>query len=103
MDWSTLNFENLANGLLAVIIGLLSWLGFKGGRKDKSGDGKTENMELAGAVIDNKKADQLIEAFEDLGEAIKANSDALRRMHDRVGEEMSETRAHMRDLMRGKS
>ena len=98
MDWSTINFDNLANGLLAVIIGLLSWVGFKGGQKGKSNS--SENLELAGAIIDNKKADELIAAFEDHIELLKENTNALRRLHDRVGEEMSETRSHMRDLMR---
>ncbi len=93
MNWAAVNWEAFANGLLIVVVGLLSALGLRGGKKaaDKP---KDETMQVLGAVIDNRKADELVRSIKDQTEAIKRNTETLRDMN----RNMDETQRDMRDL-----
>lgn len=61
MDWSNVSqVENLANGLLVVIIGILTWLGINRGRSPR----RSDVAEVAGAIVDNSSIDRLTAAVE---------------------------------------
>ena len=75
-NWGPINFQDFANGALIIVIGLVSALGIRGGTKaakKTAAEPETETLALAGAVIDSKKADELVNAF-------KANTLAVKRL-----------------------
>lgn len=96
-DMGPIDLNAVANGILVVIVGLLSWLGIKKGRDDKEKDEAptARHVELAGAVIDSHKADQIIEAF-------NRNTHALREsagLFDDIRDELRELRGDIRALI----
>lgn len=62
MDWSNITqVENVANGLLIIILGILSWLGWNRGK----GKGRPEQTaEIAGAIVDNSALLKVAAAIE---------------------------------------
>lgn len=69
MDFSSFTIENVANGLLFIIIGLLSWLGIKkGGERVKPPE---QVAEIAGALVDASSIAELVRAIREYGEEQK--------------------------------
>lgn len=96
-DMGPIDLNAVANGILVVIVGLLSWLGINRGRKAKEEDEApaARHVELAGAVIDSHKADQIIEA-------VNRNTNALREsagLFEDIREELREIRGDIRALI----
>ncbi|MGE0231177.1 MAG: hypothetical protein AB7O39_03080 [Flavobacteriaceae bacterium] len=108
MDWATVDFENIANGLLILIVGLLSWLGIKGGRERKP---QQRDVEVTGALVDGGAVKMLAEAVDALAVEHKVNRQDAEKMRqaiykcadafDRMTHEIHETRTEIREL--GKS
>ena len=63
MDWGTLDFERLANGLLILIVGILSVFGIRGGQK-KAAEQQPATAEIAGALVDSSAVNRLTGAIE---------------------------------------
>lgn len=63
-----IDFVNVGNGLLAVVIGLLTYMGIRGGRK------RTTDVEVAGAMVDNAAMTKLADAVREQTEAIEAGA-----------------------------
>jgi hypothetical protein len=97
MGLTELKLDDVANGILIVIIGLLSWLGINRGRKAKADDelpSATKPMEIAGALIDSRKADQLIEALDRHSQELDRNTEAIARH----GKMISEAADNLREV-----
>lgn len=76
-DWLKslgVSLQDVANGLLAIIIGMVVWFGKRSGSKPEA----APHVELAGAVIDNRKANDLVRGFERTAEALDDNTEASR-------------------------
>ena len=106
MGLTELKLDDIANGILIVIIGLLSWLGINRGRKAKAEDevpSASRPMEIAGALIDSRKADQLIEALDRNTEARERNTEALRhhgKLMAEAGESLREVNFEIRSMIK---
>lgn len=104
MGLSEIKLDDVANGILIVIIGLLSWLGINRGRKAAKAEEEapaTKPMEIAGALIDSRKAEQLIEAIDRNTEARDRNTEALKhheRMIEQAAEDLREVNSEIRRL-----
>ena len=75
MDWTSVDFEKLANAVLLLVIGLLGFLGI--GQAKKKSAAAEESMEIAGAVIDRRDVDRLIVVFEQLTTSATALSTVM--------------------------
>lgn len=69
--------ERVAQGIVGIIIGLGIFLGRISGRRAKP-EPEPKQVELAGAVIDNRKAQELQASIAVLAEALKENTQASR-------------------------
>ena len=110
MDWSNITqVENLANGLLVIILGVLSWLGWNRGK----GKGRLEQTaEIAGAIVDNSALLKVAAAVEaqtaemiahrlqqkDLAIADKDNAKAIERGLEALTKEIEDARDEIRRL-----
>jgi ABC-type transporter Mla subunit MlaD len=84
---------------LAIIVGL-AWLGERMGRKAPPA---TDNARILGAVIDGKKADEMIAAFGRLSTRLAENTKALEANTASVASaerEIDEARTDIRELNR---
>lgn len=81
LNWASVNFENFANGLLVIVVALISALGIRHGHKARTAPPaqKGEDFQLAGAVIDSVKVDELIAAFDRNTKEVVAFHEALRK------------------------
>lgn len=62
MDWGKIDYTNLANGILVFIIGLLTWLGIRGGRQKAA---QPVEAQLAGAIVDSSSVRLLVDAIKE--------------------------------------
>lgn len=87
MDWSVIDFEKAANGILILVTGLLGYFGIRKGlrapSRSQENDGHT--VEVAGALVDSAAVRQLSGeitgqaiAITDQSVAIKAQTEAIR-------------------------
>lgn len=88
MGLTEIKLDDVANGILIIIVGLLSWLGINRGRRAKAEEDApaTKPMEIAGALIDSRKADQLIDALDRHSNELERNTEALSRHGKMIGE-----------------
>lgn len=103
-DMGPIDLNAVANGILVVIVGLLSWLGIKKGRDAKEEDSTpaSRHVELAGAVIDNHKADQLIDAVNHNTHALRETSGIFEDIREELREVRNDIRALTMELVRGR-
>lgn len=96
MGLSEIKLDDVANGILFVIIGLLSWLGINRGKKAKAAEEPvaTKPVEIAGALIDSRKADMLIEALDRNTEALRHHG----KMIDQAAEDLREVNFEVRSM-----
>lgn len=95
-----LDYEGLANGLLILITGLLGYFGIRRGIRSAGETAAAVNaaaepkgtIQVAGALIDSKKADELIKAFDrnviaktNLEAAVRENTLATNQNNDAIG------------------
>lgn len=106
MDWSTVDFPNLANGLLVLIVGLLTFLGIRGGRQKAA---RPMEAELAGALVDSGSVNRLTAAIEaqtmermagrqeakDGAHMLARRLEALTKQLEELGEEVRNLREEM--------
>lgn len=89
MNLAELDFENVANGALVFIVGLLSWLGIRGGR-----NAKPQTAEIAAGIIDAASATKISGAIEAHTAELHACRKQAERM-ERIGEEVGDAIASM--------
>lgn len=94
------SLENVANGIVIIIVGLLSWLGINRGRKTKEKEEAPRQVELAGAVIDGKRADQIIEALDRNTAALRIHAEAVFEVRAVVREAKNELRTMTTEIIR---
>lgn len=107
MDWSNVTeVENVANGVLVVVVGVLTWLGINRGR----GAQKEGVAEIAGAIVDNSAIDRMTAAIEaqtteliahrladrDHETGAKDNAKTIERAMLKLAEEVNELRDEVR-------
>ena len=92
------SIQDIANGILAIIIGLLGYFGIKGGVKkgeDASAPRKdASTFEVAGALVDNRAVEKLSGEVAGQSLAITAQAVAIKEQTEAIREQ---TRA-IRDL-----
>ena len=89
-----IDFVNVGNGLLAVIIGLLTYMGIRGGRK------RPAEIEVASAMVDSVAVSRLAEAVREQTEVLE---DGAREMHQHAAvlrEHTAEVRALREEMIR---
>ncbi len=91
--------EDAATGLLVLLGGILSWFGIQNGRKAAKTPGQGGDfLELAGAVIDKDKADELISAVRENTRTLNHNVAAIDAFREGVDELRSDMREGFREL-----
>lgn len=88
------NLNDIANAFLVVVIGVLSWLGVRGGR------GKVETAEIAGALVDNRSAEKLTLILTDQIEQLKAHGHKVSRNTEAVNQLTGEIRDLREEIIR---
>lgn len=101
MGLAEFKLDDVANGILVIIVGLLSYLGIRGGRKAKADDeAPAKPLEIAGALIDSRKADQLIDALDRNTEAMNRHGKQLDDVGENVREAGHEIRSMTKEIIR---
>lgn len=102
MDWNTLDLDRVVNALLLFIAGLLGILGYGQARK-KVAAPETEQMQVAGAIIDRKDVDRMVTTFDRLTAAIVALTAMMpdhKKSLDQSSEAVDEMREAVKDIGR---
>lgn len=68
--WIIANFEQIASGILVVALPVLAALGIINGKRRREREDAPDSLAIAGAVIDNRKADELIASIGKLGDVL---------------------------------
>lgn len=97
-----LQIHDIANGLLIVIIGVLSWLGINRGRRSKEEEAAKPQsaLQVAGALIDGRQADKIVEAINKNTDIITIKIKISEDLHDAVRELRTDIRELTREIVR---
>lgn len=76
--------SNISLGLLVIVTTVLGFIGSRFGRKAR--DTPAETLELAGAIIDSSKADEMILALDRTRHALDKNTAAVGEMRQDTSE-----------------
>ncbi|RAI01083.1 hypothetical protein DLJ53_17865 [Acuticoccus sediminis] len=96
MKWPDINLTEVFNGIMIVGALALAWVSRKLGTR--TADGQGEPMQLAGAVIDNSKAEQLEAAFVAHTEALEDNTRAIHQSRRETTHAMESLEREIQDL-----
>lgn len=101
MGLTEIKFDDVANGILIIIVGILSYLGIqKGSGSSKKEEHEVKHVELAGAVIDNRKADEIIQALHRNTEALHRNGQLAEKIRENLEETNQELRSMVLEIIR---
>lgn len=96
-DWGSLNIEQVANGLLIVILGVLSYLGIRGGRRQQQHEDTTTGV-IAGALVDSTSIKMLCNSIDVFRNSLEGNSKANGYRLESMTSEIKELRRSVDDL-----
>lgn len=94
MDWNTFNFENAANALVILLAFIASIFGLR--RNSESKKEEPRQIELAGAIIDKRQAEEIVMALSVLGALLQDHARLFRDIH----EDLKEARFDLRELVK---
>ncbi|HCO90948.1 MAG TPA: hypothetical protein DIT40_08245 [Alphaproteobacteria bacterium] len=91
------DLQDLANGVIALILGFVVWIGRQAGRKSSG----SKQVEVAGALISGKDAERIIHAIEQntaASDRATAAADRVASTYQGLRREVGDLRGEMRDL-----
>lgn len=104
MGLPEITVESVANGMLAIIVGMLSWLGY---RQVKPADpakahppAPERRMEISGVLMDKRHAEQIIEAVNENTDAVRTKTSETVALANAINELRSDMRELTRELIR---
>ena len=115
MDWQSVDWNSVGNGLLILVVGLLATLGKRQGDKNNTSTAASANssghasMALAGALVDNGSVDRHTAALEAFNmtfmsaqinnkEMMKAFTASMDRMAESLQHSARATRANTEEM-----
>jgi hypothetical protein len=107
MAWP-FTLQDTATALLILVGGIASFFGISKGRNPRNrGSNFNETFEVAAALISNKKADEIVHAFNENTKAtleqvaaIEGFHDSLREIKSDIKDMLRETRIEVREYLR---